>query len=81
MNPLMKPLGFLFGMLFAINTTATDANTAPAPSADIARRCLRYAYIVFPYKRPGSVRGSGDRQAYYRDCITKDGNVPEPVKN
>jgi hypothetical protein len=48
------------------------------PSAETARRCMHYSYVVYPYKRPGSVRGSGDRQAYFRDCMAKDGNVPPP---
>lgn len=55
----------------------TSASTA-APSAEAARRCMHYSYIAYPYKRPGSVRMSPDRQAYFRDCMAKDGNVPEP---
>jgi hypothetical protein len=30
---------------------------------------MHYSYLAYPYKRPGSVRMSGDRQAYFRDCI------------
>jgi hypothetical protein len=55
------------------------AGAVPAPSAETARRCMHYSYVVYPYKRPGSVRGSGDRQAYFKDCVAKDGNVPAPV--
>jgi hypothetical protein len=54
---------------------------APAlagPSAEVARRCMHYSYLAYPYKRPGSVRMSGDRQAYFRDCMEKEGNVPAP---
>jgi hypothetical protein len=29
-----------------------------APSAEIAKRCIHYSYLVYPYKRPGSVRMS-----------------------
>ena len=50
-----------------------------APSAEVAKRCFRYSYIVYPYKRPGSVRMSGDRQAYFKDCMTKSGKVPAPT--
>ena len=50
-----------------------------APSAEAAKRCLHYSYLVHPYKRPGSVRMSGDRQAYFNDCMAKDGNVPPPT--
>jgi hypothetical protein len=59
--------------------TSLSATAAAAPSAETAKRCMHYSYLVYPYKRPGSVRGSGDRQAYFRDCMAKDGNVPEPT--
>jgi hypothetical protein len=49
------------------------------PSAEIAKRCMHYSYLLYPYKRPGSVRMSGDRQSYFRDCMAKDGNVPVPA--
>ncbi len=53
-------------------------STLAAPSAETAKRCMHYSYIAYPYQRPGSVRASGDRQGYFRDCMAKDGNVPEP---
>jgi hypothetical protein len=49
------------------------------PSAEITKRCMHYSYLRYPYKRPGSVRMSGDRQSYFKDCMAKDGNVPEPA--
>lgn len=52
--------------------------SAAAPRAEAARRCMHYSYIAYPFKRPGSVHMSPDRQAYFRDCMAKDGNVPEP---
>ena len=54
-------------------------SASAGPAAETAKRCMRYSYLVYPYKRPGSVRMSGDRQAYFKDCMTKDGNVPEPT--
>ena len=39
---------------------------------------MHYSYVAYSYKRPGSVRMSGDRQAYFRDCVAKEGNIPEP---
>jgi hypothetical protein len=51
-----------------------------SPSAEVAKKCLHFSYIAYPFKRPGQVRASGDRQAYYKACIEKDGNVPEPAK-
>jgi hypothetical protein len=55
-----------------------SVDASAGPSAETAKRCMHYAYMVYPYKRPGSVRGSGDRQAYFRDCMANDGNVPPP---
>ncbi|MDH2357453.1 hypothetical protein QCM80_43930 [Bradyrhizobium sp. SSUT112] len=53
--------------------------SAAGPSAEAARKCMHFAYLAFPYKRPGSVRMSPDRQTFFRDCMTKDGKVPEPI--
>ena len=53
---------------------------AAAPSAEVAKRCIHYAYVVYPFKRPGSVPMSGDRQAYIKDCLAKNGDVPAPAK-
>ena len=50
-----------------------------APSAETAKRCMRYSYIVYPYTRPGATRMSGDRQAYFKDCLAKDGFVSNPT--
>jgi hypothetical protein len=44
-----------------------------------AKKCMRFSYVAFPYKRPGSVKASGDRGTYFRDCMANDGNVPEPT--
>lgn len=51
-----------------------------APTAEVAKRCLHYAYIAYPYKRPGAVPMSGDRQAYFQDCLAKNGDVPAPAR-
>jgi hypothetical protein len=61
---------------------AVGSSTAHgAPSAEVAKRCLHYAYIVYPYKRPGSVPMSGNRQAYFQGCIGKNGDIPPPTSN
>ena len=67
-------------------TLATLAGVGPgapfadaAPTAEVAKRCLHYAYVVYPYKRPGSVPMSGDRQAYFKDCMAKNGDIPAPT--
>jgi hypothetical protein len=55
------------------------SNASAGPNAEVAKRCMHYSYLAYPYKRPGSVRMSGDLQAYFRDCMAKEGNVAEPI--
>jgi hypothetical protein len=62
-------------LALALSTAAVRA----APTAEVAKRCVHYAYIAYPWKRPGSGPMSGDRQAYINDCFAKNGNVPVPA--
>ena len=67
---------------FAIVTLAIIlglAKVSAAPTAEVAKRCLHFSYVAYPFKRPGAMPASGDRQAYFRDCIAKNGDVPEPL--
>ncbi|TPQ27244.1 hypothetical protein C2U70_30860 [Bradyrhizobium guangdongense] len=66
-------------LLVAVAPVIVPIEAFAGPSAEVARKCLHFSYIAHPYKRPGSVRMSGDRQAYFKDCIAKDGNVTEPL--
>ena len=59
--------------------TFVSPRASAAPTAEVAKRCLHYAYIVYPHKRPGAAPASGDREAYFRDCLNKTGEVPEPT--
>jgi hypothetical protein len=56
------------------------ADVSAAPTAEVAKRCIHYSYMVYPYKRPGAAPMNGDRQAYVKDCFAKNGDVPEPEK-
>lgn len=67
----------LFATLMYAGLVPTGAQAGP--SAEVARRCMHYSYVAYPYKRPGSVRMSGDRQAYFKECMAKEGNFPEPA--
>lgn len=75
---LRKQILILGALIVALIENLQTTSAVASPSADAARKCMRYSYLVYPYKRPGSVRGSGDRQTYFRECLAKDGNVPEP---
>ena len=63
------------GLALALSPAAVRA----APNAEIAKRCVHYSYIAYPWKRPGSGPMSGDRQAYINDCFAKNGDVPAPT--
>jgi hypothetical protein len=69
----------LFALFVAGILALRPAAVWAAPSAEVAKRCIHYSYIVYPYKPPGSVPMSGDRQAYFKDCIAKNGDVPVPT--
>ncbi len=71
-----------FGISVLALTTAisfTPSQTSAAPAVEVAKRCLHYAYIVYPYKKPGAAPASGAREAYFRDCLNRDGEVPQPT--
>jgi hypothetical protein len=63
----------------AIAMVLAPSQTNAAPTAEVARRCLRYAYILYPHHRPGSMPASAGRETYFRDCLNKNGEVPEPT--
>ncbi len=82
----MKPMTHLwtkFAVTLAMIPTVTIALSPlavrAAPSAEVAKRCIHYSYVMYPFKRPGAVRMSGDRQAYVQDCLARDGEVPVPT--
>jgi hypothetical protein len=66
--------------LAAFSTLFSWEACAEPPTAEVAKKCLHYSYIAYPYKVPGKVRASGDRHAYFKACIEKNGDVPEPVR-
>jgi hypothetical protein len=66
----------IFGLFLGIIFGLADASAAP--TAEVAKRCLHYSYVAYPFKRPGAVPMSGDRHAYFQDCISKNGDVPAP---
>jgi hypothetical protein len=65
--------------LFTCAVSGSLSRAVAGPSPEVARKCMRFSYIAYPYKRPGSVKMSGDRQSYFRDCMAKEGNIPAPT--
>jgi hypothetical protein len=77
---LLSKVAILMPSVLLAVAVGTMQNAALAgPSAEVARKCMRYSYLAYPYKRPGSVPMSGNRQAYFRDCVAKEGKIPEPA--
>jgi hypothetical protein len=70
-----------FAVLAGIVLTLSPPAALAAPTAEVAKRCLHYSYVVYPFKRPGAVPMSGDRQAYFKDCLAKNGDVPVPTRS
>ncbi|MGY4234711.1 hypothetical protein ACVIIW_003658 [Bradyrhizobium sp. USDA 4449] len=64
--------------LIATLGIAAPTGAAAGPSAEVAKKCMHFSYLAYPYRRPGSVKMSSDRQSYFKDCMSKEGNVLEP---
>jgi hypothetical protein len=64
----------------AFSTLFSWEACAEAPTAEVAKKCLHYSYIAYPFTVPGKVRMSSDRHDYFKACIEKNGDVPQPVR-
>jgi hypothetical protein len=53
---------------------------AATPSPEIAKQCLRAAYLLYPYKRPGAAPMNGDRLLYFKKCMAEH-DVVSPDQN
>jgi hypothetical protein len=73
------PTPYALTAVVVLATALGLTTTSAAPSAEVAKRCMHYSYLMYPYKRPGAAPMSGDRQAYFKDCMAKDGDVPAPT--
>ena len=60
-----------FGVVLALLLSSRAA--VAAPDAETAKRCLRAAYMVYPYKRPGAVPMNGDRLHFFQQCMAQEG--------
>jgi hypothetical protein len=49
-----------------------------APNAETAKRCLRAAYLLYPYKRPGAAPMTGGRLFYFRECMARQQDAASP---
>jgi hypothetical protein len=66
-------------VIIAFMTMLGLAKISAAPTAEVAKLCQHYSYIAYPFKRPGATPMSGNRQAYFKDCIARNGEVPTPT--
>jgi hypothetical protein len=52
-----------------------------APAPEFAKQCLRAAYMLYPYQRPGSAPMNGDRLSYFKTCMARPANTSaDPAK-
>ena len=79
MTRSLPALGAKISAIVMLGTVVGIANASAAPSAEVAKRCLHYSYVAYPFKRPGAMPMSGDRHAYFKDCMAKNGDVPAPT--
>jgi hypothetical protein len=68
----------------AISVAATVALVCPAasamPNAQAAKQCLRAAYLLYPYQRPGAAPMRSDRMNFFRNCMVQhDAAADSPV--
>lgn len=71
-------------MRLAMSIAVTVALVGPAasatPDAQAAKQCLRAAYLLYPYQRPGAAPMRSDRMNFFRNCMAKhDAATDSPV--
>ncbi len=68
-----------FATALVLCALASSANCACALTAEVAKKCRALAIKAHPPVVAGSKIGSEQAQrAYFRDCVTKGGDVEEP---
>ncbi|MGX1108795.1 hypothetical protein AB7M47_007178 [Bradyrhizobium elkanii] len=70
MRETVTGISVRFSAVLALLLASSAAVAAPA--AETAKRCLRAAYMVYPYKRPGAVPMNGDRLHFFQQCMAQD---------
>jgi hypothetical protein len=79
MTRFLLSLGTKSLAIMAFTAMLGLAKISAAPTAEVAKLCQHYSYIAYPFKRPGAMPMNGNRQAYFKDCIAKNGEVPTPT--
>lgn len=52
---------------------------ASAITAELAKKCQRLAAKAYPPVLAGMKKGNAaNERAYFKECLSKDGNMPEP---
>lgn len=71
-------------MRLAISAAVSVALVCPTasamPNAQAAKQCLRAAYLLYPYQRPGAAPMRSDRMNFFRNCMVKrDAETDSPA--
>jgi len=74
MAAILRRLGALTLIIACALPGATKS--APALTAELAKKCRSLALKAQPYRRAGTAKGTAQAQRdYYRECIAKEGKM------
>ena len=74
MAAILRRLGAL--TLIIACALPVPTNSAPALTAELAKKCRTLALKAQPYRRAGTAKGTAQAQRdYYRECIDKEGKM------
>jgi len=66
----------LFPVLGVASLVASVGHAAPAPTAEIAKKCREMMIKVYPPAKPGSKTGNAQQQReYFQTCIAQKGKM------
>lgn len=53
MTRFLLALGASLSAIVTFVAALSLSSVSAAPSAEVAKRCVHYSYMAYPYKRPG----------------------------
>jgi hypothetical protein len=56
-------------MSVALTVALVGPAASATPNAQAAKQCLRAAYLLYPYQRPGAAPMRSDRMNFFRNCM------------
>jgi hypothetical protein len=69
--------GFIVAVLLTQVLVISTASPAVAITADLAKKCREMAIKAHPPTQAGSTPYAAAERDYFRECISKNGNMPD----